>query len=267
MNLFKVELRRIFARRLTWVLAAVALGGIVIGGLTTFAHAGRVVQSGFFNGTQEVFTSRKAGFDLTNLHEIWAGSTAGFSFFAVLLGASLIGADWRSGTVGLQLTWEPRRARLALTKAGALMSVAVVAYLVYAVVLALALLPAALVHGSTAGMDAAWWREGIGILLRGAAASAVVIAIGFSIALVGRNAAAALGVLFVYTSILENILSARFPWMTRWLLVRNIARFVEGNDIGDLAQRSTIAAGITLAMYAAAVVGAAVWIFRARDVT
>lgn len=275
MRLFKVEIRRIFSRRLTMVLGILVLVAIALGAILTFAHAGqRSFEGGAFTFDQNgqpvriLGGSRARGFNLVALRDIWANTTAAFGFVALILGASLIGAEWRSRTVELQLTWEPRRARLALTKIAAAASFTLVAYLVVEALIGVSLWPTAAIRGSTAGLTSVWWSDAIGVLLRGAATSVVVVTIGFAIALVGRNAAAAIGVLFVYSTILEGVLGGNFRWMRRWLLIPNMARFVNGRgNFGEVAQASTTGAGLTLAFYALVVTAAAISIFRTRDVT
>ena len=72
-----------------------------------------------------------------------------------------------------------------------------------------------------------------------------------SVAMIGRNTAAALGVAFAYLMVVENIVHAWKPWAARFLLGPNGAVFVTGRDL-DTAEfsRSTATAGLTLLGYA-----------------
>jgi hypothetical protein len=196
------------------------------------------------------------------------GTTPPLSMLALILGATLIGAEWRANTIATQLTWEPRRIRVLAAKAivAALMGAAF--YLLVQVVLGGALTPAALWRGTTEGIDGAWWRESIGILARGSAFAAMSATIGFAIATVGRNTTAALGVMFGYFAILEGTLLGNiWPWIRRWLMIGNSIVFVGGESSPDIAGRSVIGAGILLGIYAAGAWALSALWFSRRDVT
>ncbi len=66
--------------------------------------------------------------------------------------------------------------------------------------LSAALLSSAYLHGTTAGTDAAWVRSVGGVILRGELMIAFATGVGFAVASIGRNTAAALGVGFAYSS-------------------------------------------------------------------
>ena len=92
-------------------------------------------------------------------------------------------------------------------------------------------------------------------------------AIGFAIASVARNTAAALGVGFGYTIVVENLVRGLRPHWTRWLLGDNAVVFITRTSDGMPFHRSAVWAGVLLAVYAGALVVAALFVFRARDVT
>ena len=89
--------------------------------------------------------------------------------------------------------------------------------------LGVTLLPAGLLRGTTQGIDADWIRSLSGVGLRVAAVSIVGTLIGFSIAAISRNTAAALGTAFGYFAIAENSIRGLRPHWTPWLLGDNIA--------------------------------------------
>jgi hypothetical protein len=134
-------------------------------------------------------------------------------------------------------------------------------------VIAAMLLPAAYRHGSS-NIDAAWLHSVGGFLGRGAAVAAMAAVVGFAIGSIGRNTAFGLGVGFVYLAILEGgLLGNLFPGMRRWLLVGNSIVFVSGKPDPEVVGRSTIGAGLVLAVYAIGAFVVAAQVFRARDVT
>lgn len=118
-----------------------------------------------------------------------------------MLGASLIGAEWPSRSIATLLTWEPRRVRVAVAKILATVVVVFVGSVLLQAIFALALLPAAVFRGTTAGADATWLQGVVGIGSRVAAAASLAPVMGASIALLGRSTAAALGAGFVYALI------------------------------------------------------------------
>jgi hypothetical protein len=246
--LIGVELRRLAGRRFLHLLVLAAALGAAIGGLVLFLRPHAV-------------------YSVDDMRDTLGGTTVPFVDASLFLGASFVGAEWRSGNMTTLLTWEPRRWRVILGKAAAVAAGAAVFTFVMQCVLAGALLPGAFKHGS-ATIDATWLREVGGILGRGTAMAAMAAVIGLAIASIGRNTAFGIGVAFVYLGILESgLLGNFFPGMRRWLLVPNASIFVTGHPAIEVAGRSVIGAGLLLALYTTGVflVGGAV--FRARDVT
>jgi ABC-2 type transport system permease protein len=165
------------------------------------------------------------------------------------------------------LTWEPRRVRVIVARLTAVLLAAAVIGLVLQVVFTLALLPALLVHGSTAGADAAWWRGLVGGVTRSAVLTGLAAALGASLAMIGRNTAVALGAAFVYLNVVEGVLRAWKPWLGRWLISENATIFLTGGRVNGLSfTRSTVTATLTIVVYIAAVAAVATLLFRRRDV-
>ena len=74
---------------------------------------------------------------VTQLPELLLASSVTWAMVAFLVGASALGADWSSRTLPALLTWEPRRARVLLTKlAAVLLATGLVAVLVQAITFA-----------------------------------------------------------------------------------------------------------------------------------
>jgi hypothetical protein len=196
------------------------------------------------------------------------GTNVLFILLLGLIGASMIGAEWHAGTVTTLLTWEPRRIRVLVVKALAVALFAFVASLVLQALLGAALLPTAVVRGTTQGVDSAWWRETVGVVLRGGALASLAAVTGLAIASIARNTAFAIGVAFAWMAVIEPILRAFRPRWQPWFVTTNAANFIVGKAPDDnVAMRTTWGAGLTVAIYVAAILLAAAAAFRARDVT
>lgn len=303
--LLAVELRRFAARRLVRLFVALAVVGIVIAGVMVFfktpyaddpsiAEEISLQREGFLMGCvggfefepvpggrapddaerrakcEEIMAqeleSADPRFYLSGLPENLRGTTVPWVLLSVILGASMIGAEWRAGTLTTQLTWEPRRARLLATKALAAVIGCGVVALAGQVLLTGALLPTVYARGVTAGAGGVS-GEIAGVILRSGAIAAFGAAVGFAIGHIGRNTAVALGAAFVYLAILEaGLIGGAFPGIRRWLVVGNSVVFV-GGGTGEIPGRTVAEAGIILAVYAVAAVAVACAVFRARDVT
>jgi hypothetical protein len=301
-TLLAVEVRRVVSRRLVRVSAALAVLAILAGAAIAFlvsrdmdqaalaqAEATRQVQvQRCLTGQPDEVPSdlppqqraefceqhislpiQDRRFHYENLPDILAG----MSWFAILLGwllgASLVGAEWHAGTMATLLTWEPRRVRVLLAKlvaAGAL--ACTLAVLLQQLLLGAALLPAGVLRGTTEGIDAGWMRALSGVGLRVAAVSIVGALIGFSIAAISRNTAAALGIAFGDFAIVENAVRGLRPHWTPWLLGDNVA-------VGDHQPAAELPTGRPLhpgrrdprCLLALALVIVAVATFRRRDIT
>jgi ABC-type transport system involved in multi-copper enzyme maturation permease subunit len=207
-------------------------------------------------------------FHLTSLREAWLGLGAQLIVIAWLLGATFVGAEWHLGSMTTLLTWEPRRTRVFLAKLIACVVLIYVGAVALEVLLGAALLPAALVRGTTAGADAEWLRESLGVLGRVGLACSVGGALGFGLAMVGRNTAASIGVGFGYLIVVENLVRGLRPQWAPWLLGDNTAAFVGGPGEQVFTYgRTTLESGLTIGAYAAVALLAGWIFFRRRDVT
>ena len=81
-------------------------------------------------------------------------------------------------------------------------------------------------EGSTLGTDGAWWSDVLTTSLRVAAAATFSALIGAAVAAVGRHTAAALGVVFVWTAVIEGLIRGFRPWWSPWLLGDNLVSFL-----------------------------------------
>jgi ABC-2 type transport system permease protein len=251
-RLLNVELRRFFARRVTRWLCAALLLGVVAAGIGSFlstsndlaaarrsaqrqaqffqaeqakahedcvAHAppDEVEQACNFDGEQPTATSfyRDPRFSFHDHVQdlIRTGVILG-SLVALILAASLIGAEWQAGTFAALLTWEPRRRRVAAAKVAAVVAGTLV---VAAVGTGLLLGTEALVaatHGTfhTVLQDARpqphFTRATWAMAGRGACVVALVAAMGAGLALLLRHTVAAVGVAIGYLIVGEGIIGS-----------------------------------------------------------
>ena len=243
-RLLWVEFRRFGARRLVRVTTLLALGGIAFGTFIAYTNH----------------------FRLASMPDVPLGTAFPLVVIGWLLGASSIGAEWHAGTLTTLLTWEPRRVRVALTKAIAVVVSVFLLTVVLQALLAAGLSLAASLNGSAAGSEG-WLSETAAIALRVSALAALAGAIGFAFAAVGRNTAAALGAGFAYVVVVENLVRGLKPAWSEWLFGENAGVFLLGpsNDF-PFVDRSQLGAGIYLSLLAATLLAVATLVFRTRDV-
>lgn len=259
--LLAVEVRRLLSRRLLRILALLAVAAIVVGCIIV-AIRSRAPTSG------ELAIARQT-FELTAVRELLLGLAAAFAILGLLLGATSIGAEWHAGTMTTLLTWEPRRIRVGLAKAASCAALCFLAVLGLEILLAGLLAGVAATRGSTVGADGTWLADTLGIAVRAAAIASAMSLVGYALASIGRNTAAALGAGFVYFAVVEGLIRGLRPQWQPWLLGENSALFIEGGgstlafDLGH----SSIAAGALIGVYALAALLIGVVALRGRDIS
>lgn len=145
---------------------------------------------------------------------------------AVLIGATMIGAEWSAGSVGTQLLFEPRRSLVWVAKAAAIAaSTAAMAAVIFALVW-LALL----------GAYAAWSDDAlpsgfVGDLsetgLRSAAFAAVGGLAGYAVTVAVRHTVVVIGLMLAYSVIGEGLLRSFFPTVERYLVSNNALAWIQ----------------------------------------
>lgn len=197
-----------------------------------------------------------------------------WSLLALVLGASFVGAEWRSGTMTPLLTWEPRRGRVALAK---LLPVAVFvagSYLLTVLLLFLSLLPAALTRGTFAGIGPLWREHVLGLAGRGLGLALLAALLGFAVALLIRNTVAAVGAILAWLVVAENVIRGFTSALDSWLVSVNAQIVYVGFDadprsfppaplVGD---RSAEEALSILGGYVLVIMTLAIYLFWRRDV-
>jgi hypothetical protein len=301
-SLVMVELRRLTSRRLFKALTILALLGFVIAGTILFFQSDdspeaiadveaerqaavsncitdmRNIESAGGEGLPpeartdpEGFCRRQTApsdprFRYEDLTEVLAGLALPLMMLGWLMGASSMGAEWHNRTITSLLTWEPRRVRALVVKMLVAAAVVWAWVALLQVAFLLALYPAAAFRGSLEGLDASWWAEVAGLLARAGLLGAFAAVLGLSIATVGRNTAAALGVGFVYLAVVENLIRAFKPQWANWLIGDNVSLFITGTEGVAPLDHSWIAAGLLLLAYGAAIFLGALVFFRRAEV-
>lgn len=177
----------------------------------------------------------KRPFDQSGLEGL-VGFAGGIGLLvAVMLAATAGGADWGARTMGLLLSWEPRRTRVFVVRMGVVIGVAV------AVVAALVLVAVglgwviadshdlALAPGTTppayrpADLGAA-----VEIALRWLPLAALGAAGSFAVAMLSRSTGWAIGALIGFVAVVESIIQGLWPWGSQWLLQTNAAAWLTG---------------------------------------
>jgi hypothetical protein len=267
MRLLVIDARRALHRRVVWLLLGLAIAGIAIAAVVTFIDSADL----------DLARLRAEGGLHPAVMTSWWVSGTGESALAVtamflaigglLGGAAVVGGEWRAGTVGTVLTWEPRRFRLHAARLGACAILAWLLAFALQVVFLAGFLPAVAAHGSSAGADGAWALALLGAMARIAAIAAVAAVIGGAVATVGRGTAAALAVVGGWLAVGENMVRGWRPGIARHLLAENASVLLTWADLeGDAWVRPpAVALAVLIAYGLAAAVLAGVW-FRRHDV-
>jgi ABC-2 type transport system permease protein len=169
---------------------------------------------------------------LVELPQILEGISSITSILGLIIGASLVAVSWQTGTISTIFTWEPRRLRwfaariLVVTVGVFVMTALIVAFLSAGIALA------AMLRGSTVGVGAEWWTDVLLTWLRVALAAAISGVIGGAVAAIGRHTSAALGVVFVWTAVIEGLIRGLRPLWTPWLLGENLVSFLSWQTTG-----------------------------------
>ena len=262
-NLLRSEIRRALHRPLIRVWVAVALVGCVAAGIIIFLTSRDPVKF----ATDATHPARMVTW--------WDGGddglvTMGALFLmvgTVICAASFAGAEWKAGTMGTVLVWEPSRLRLhaARTLTAALLTL-VIGLAVMLVFLAAAL-PAVFVNGTTAGVDGAWWASLVVALLRVVLVAAMLAILAVNIATIGRNTAAALVVIAAWAFVIERLIVGLRPQWARFMIIENVTAVVPWRAAkGDGFTRPPGLALASLVVYLAVIVAVATAGFARRDV-
>ncbi len=267
MNLLMVEMRRAWHRRVVRVMILLAVTACVVAGVIAFtSSAGKTVAE----------LHARDALHPAVLSDWWvAGRSDGTvliaSFFlllgALFTGAAVAGSEWRAGTITTVLTWEPRRVRLNLARTAACGIVAFAVALALQVVFLACFLPAVLANGTTSGTDGAWWLDLIAVIARTGLLTALAAMLAVALATLGRNTAFALGAVFAWMAVIENLIRNLRPGLAPYLWGENIATVVPWHQVKNVDfTRSPVVALGTVVVYTTVFIVLATVTFQRRDV-
>lgn len=195
---------------------------------------------------------------------------------AVVLGASLGGADWTSGSMATLLTWEPRRIRVLLIRALVVALVIVAATFFLQVVLLAGFRLTVALRGTSAGAPSSWLGDALQAILRVSVVASGIGLIAFAVAMVGRSTVAAVGALFGYLILFEGVIAGFRPSIQDRLVIRAAGVIVGQQPIYDQnafapGRSLPVLLGLTeatvvLIVYVVVLLVVALFVFRARDV-
>lgn len=318
--LIRSEVLRARSRRIVWLLSVTAIAGIVVGAVIAMANSeppseaevqrataryertlercrsGRdfadpaAIPQGYgsieeycADAVRLEFFLPSAGIKLGALPEIVRGASFMLGLLGIVLGASLSGADWATGTITTALVWEPRRVRVFVVRAAvAALVVAVVVALLQAF-FSLVWIAATSVSGTT-DVDDGFWSDVFDVAWRVTAVSVVFAVVAHAVSSLGRSTIAGVGIVVGYAVILEGFVAGFAASTQRWMLIRAATVVVTGEPLLDprapatfgpdgtlLATPSAIlltvgGAWLLLAAYVAVIGGAALAAFHRRDV-
>jgi hypothetical protein len=181
-------------------------------------------------GVIEFVHSAKHPFDpVTGFRGAITDAAAPLALAGFLLGASLLGADYTSRALTTLLTWEPRRSRVLAARGVA--SAVVTAGLSIAALIAVvvALVPAALAHGTGASLTTSSFVSAGAAALRCTLLASAASVVGVSLAALGRSTAAAVVVLIIYLVAVEQVVNRAAPSVWRWLIIADSLSWVSTN--------------------------------------
>jgi hypothetical protein len=268
-HLLAVEVRRALHRRSVWGLLVVALAGtIVMGTISLISSAGSDPHALMERGVGHPSIMRDWWLPGDSDGALLMGGLF-LLMGGVIGGATATGGEWRTGTLPMILTWEPRRVRLALHRLLACAVCALVIAILLQAVLMLALLPSVLINGTTRGVDGAWTLSLIAGVARIAIATSAGAVLAAAVALGLRSTAAALGGLWVWFALVEPIVRGVKPWMSRYLVTDNVGRIVlwfdhAARENGGMVRSPTVAMAL-VAVYLTVIVAVVVRVFARSD--
>ncbi|HZM82690.1 MAG TPA: ABC transporter permease subunit [Candidatus Limnocylindrales bacterium] len=154
------------------------------------------------------------------------------AMFAFIIGASFVGAEWRSGAMMNLLTWRPKRMQVLGTKLMALLgSLTVFSVLSFGLWTA-AMVGIASTHGTMERMtNGAWQSYGL-TGLRGLGMILAFAALGFGLASIGRHIGLALGmalgvIILGQFGLMAVLFMARVPYPEIYLIPSHLQAWME----------------------------------------
>ncbi|MBM0276830.1 ABC transporter permease subunit [Micromonospora tarensis] len=205
-----------------------------------------------------------------------------------VVGASFVGAEWSTGGMMNLLLWRPRRLTVLLTKLAALLTGMLAVTLPAAVLWFAGFWAVATFRGSTEKVTSGVWQSAMLTGVRGVVLVLVLTTLGFALASLGRHTAMALGgVVAVMVvgqfglGILLSMASVKFAeawllptyilaWMTKTVTLQNwdsCNATYYGECKPETMDITWQQSSVLLSVAVVAILGAALWAMRRRDVS
>jgi ABC-type transport system involved in multi-copper enzyme maturation permease subunit len=146
---------------------------------------------------------------------------------AVLIGATMIGAEWSAGSVGTQLLFEPRRSRVWTAKALAVAAATAVMALLLFVLVWTGILLAYQLWNDTP-LPAGFTRDLAEAGLRVVAFTAVAGLAGYAITMAVRHTVVVVGLMLACAVVGEGLLREFRPQIEPWLVSNNTFAWIQG---------------------------------------
>jgi ABC-type transport system involved in multi-copper enzyme maturation permease subunit len=286
-RLVGVEFFKLRKRFMTWVLAALLIGLVVLMYSVLWSVSGRIETFGEqqqFSGAdlrRALFLEASVPFSLQIV------SSFG-TVLAVILAAGAVGSEYSWGTMRLIATASPGRLRLVTAKLFVVFVIVAVGALV-AVVVGLAYSSIITIIDGGADFDfvtVTWARDQMASYGRTLFVMAPYITMAFAVALIGRSTLAGVGAGIGF-ALVEQVVSslmrlAASPWsdIPDWLIGSNVEVVLLENDLPEVARfgppeeelgrdgaNALGRASIILAAYSLAFTALAFLTYRRRDIT
>jgi ABC-2 type transport system permease protein len=264
------EIRRLLSRRAVWfVMTGLLFLALAVVGVAAVRSTG----TGPLDHTMRL-SSLWVGHGSAGPSQTLVLAMSVYAFLGVVgIAATAVGGEYRAGTVGTLLTWEPRRHRVLAARLLAVAVVATVVYLTFALVFVGGWWLGATMRGSTE-VPAGFWPELLYTVARCTVVAVLLAELTAAVAFVTRSTVGAILVWFAYLVGVEGILAGRVPELRTSLLAVNLVAFlqsapvrIEEGGFGDPARFAEPGPGIVLvAVFTVAVVAAGLVLFRRRDV-
>ncbi len=197
---------------------------------------------------------------------------------AVLIGSTMIGAEWSAGSVGTQLLFESRRNRVWTAKAGAVAAAtAVMALLVFTLIWTGILL--AYQAWSSTPLPAGFNQDLSETGLRVVAFTAIAGLAGYAITMAVRHTVVVLGLMLAYSVIGEAFLRNFWPRVEPWLVSNNTLAWIQDGhkvvrypnvcfeECRPIVEKITLLdSAVYFGVLTAVLLGLSLLVFRRRDV-
>jgi len=146
---------------------------------------------------------------------------------AVLIGATMIGAEWSAGSVGTQLLFEPRRSRVWTAKGSAIAAATAAMGLLLFTLVWTGILLAYQAWDDTplpAGFTQDLTTTGVRVM----AFTALAGLAGYAVTMATRHTVVVLGLMLAYAVVGEGLLREFRPQIEPWLVSNNTSAWIQG---------------------------------------